>query len=227
MTPGAVDPHVTLADICTGHTKERRHLSPAIRAKVLQDYNVSDAASVGMEMDHLIPLALGGANTAANLWPQPVPDYETKDRLEIELQRRVCSAYRTLVPAEAEAVLAQERREIAEDWSRGRPAVFRRQRGSQGSRMKRVREAEADVRETGEAAKTKPKVSVVPDIPCATTTRGRSAATRSGSYQPRISPARRERRRSDARAKARRSSQAHWRPPRSRAAPAPGDETVE
>ena len=116
MTPGDVDPHVTLADICTGTTKTRRHVSPATRAKVLRDYNVSDAASVGMEMDHLVPLAIGGANTAKNLWPQESPDYERKDRLEVELQRRVCRAYETLAPAEAEVVLHQEQREIAEDW---------------------------------------------------------------------------------------------------------------
>ena len=116
MTPGAVDQHVTLADICTGRTRERRHVSSATRAKVLQDYNVKDAASVGMELDHLVPLALGGANTADNLWPQPAPDYAIKDRLEVEMQRRVCAAYRTLLPAEAAAVLVQEQREIAEDW---------------------------------------------------------------------------------------------------------------
>ena len=101
MTPGAVDPHVTLADICTGQTKDRRHVSPATRAKVLRDYSVSDAASVGMELDHLVPLAIGGSNAAANLWPQPAPDYERKDRLEVELQRRVCAANRTMLPAGA------------------------------------------------------------------------------------------------------------------------------
>ena len=116
ITPGAVDPHVTLADICTGRTKERRHVSPATRTKVLSDYNVTDAASVGMELVHLVPLARGGANTAANLWPQPTPDYEIKDRLEVELQRRVCVAWRTLAPAEAEEVLHQDQRDIAEDW---------------------------------------------------------------------------------------------------------------
>ena len=69
-----------------------------------------------MELDHLVPLALGGANTAANLWPEPAPDYERKDRLEVEMQRRACAAYRTLAPAEAEDVLHQEQHEIAEDW---------------------------------------------------------------------------------------------------------------
>lgn len=94
MKPGAIDPHVTLADIFTGSTKHRRHVSPAVRAKVLDGYNVTDGQSVGMEMDHLVPLAIGGANTAANLWPQPAPDYGIKDRLENELQRRVCAAWR-------------------------------------------------------------------------------------------------------------------------------------
>ena len=116
MTPGAVNPSVTLADICTGTTKTRRHVSPATRARVLRDYDVSDTASAGMEMDHLIPLALGGANTSANLWPEPAPDYEIKDRLEVEMQRRVCRAYETLTPAEAEEKLHQEQRDIAEDW---------------------------------------------------------------------------------------------------------------
>ena len=36
MTPGAIDPNVTLADICTGTTKTRRHVSPATRAKVCE-----------------------------------------------------------------------------------------------------------------------------------------------------------------------------------------------
>ena len=116
MTPGAVETGITLADICTGTLKSRRHVSPATRAKVLRDCNVTDAASVGMEMDHLVPLAIGNTNTAANLCPQPAPDYEIKDRLEVELQRRVCRAYEILTPADAEKILRQERREIAEDW---------------------------------------------------------------------------------------------------------------
>ena len=116
MTPGAVDPSVTLADICTGTTKSRRHVSKATRAKVMRDYNMPAVTTEDIELDHLIPLAIGGANTAANLWPQPGPDYGRKDRLEVELQRRACAAYRTLLPAEAAAVLAQEQREIAEDW---------------------------------------------------------------------------------------------------------------
>ena len=39
-----------------------------------------------------------------------------KNRLYVELQRRACAAYQTLLPSKAAAVLAQEQREIAEDW---------------------------------------------------------------------------------------------------------------
>ena len=148
MTPGALHPSVTLADICTGTTKTRRHVSPATRTRVLRDYDVSDTASVGMEMDHLIPLALGGANTAANLWPEPALDYEIKDRLESEMQRRVCRAYETLTPAEAEEVLHQEQRESPRTGSRrsggtwagsggtGRPATAWSRIGNDHTRLR-------------------------------------------------------------------------------------------
>ena len=68
-------------------------------------------------LDHLVPLALGGNNTAANLWPQLTPDYHLKDELEVEMQNRACAAFRTLQPAEAAEVLRQEQQEIAADWT--------------------------------------------------------------------------------------------------------------
>ena len=40
-----------------------------------------------------------------------------KDRPEVEMQRLACVAFRTLTPADAAAVLEQEQREIAEDWT--------------------------------------------------------------------------------------------------------------
>jgi hypothetical protein len=47
------------------------------------------------ELDHLIPLGLGGATQAtSNLWPQPADrklGFRTKDRLEVALQRKVCA----------------------------------------------------------------------------------------------------------------------------------------
>jgi hypothetical protein len=116
MTPGAIDPLATLDVICNRTTKERRHVSAATKADVLAAYNIPAADSASYEIDHLIPLALGGANATANLWPQPWAEADQKDALEVEMQRRACVAYRTLTPEDAAAALMQEQHEIAEDW---------------------------------------------------------------------------------------------------------------
>jgi hypothetical protein len=66
------------------------------------------------EYDHLIPLELGGdPNDPANLWVEPndrpgaASTYNTKDKLENALHRRVCSR---------EMTLATARRAIATNW---------------------------------------------------------------------------------------------------------------
>ena len=83
---------------------------------VFAAYSIPPADRYQYESDHDVQIALGGKTVIENLWPQPNIEAERKDRLEVEMQRRACVAYRTLVPAEAAAVLAQEQREIAEDW---------------------------------------------------------------------------------------------------------------
>ena len=79
-----------------------------MKAEVLAAYNIPDAASPYYEIDHLIPLAIGGANVFANLWPQPWAEAVQKDALEVELQRRVCHGL--LAQAEVQ-------REVADDWA--------------------------------------------------------------------------------------------------------------
>ena len=116
MTPGAIDPSVTLSNICNGTTRSRRPRTTAICKQVFDAYSIPPTDRGLYECDHDVPVALGGASTAAKLWPQPLDEAHRKDRLEVEMQRRACVAYRTLVPAEAAAVLAQEQSEIAEDW---------------------------------------------------------------------------------------------------------------
>jgi hypothetical protein len=62
------------------------------------------------EVDHLIPLELGGDNTIANLWPEaadPVPGFHEKDKVENYLHRQVCSGAMGLTDAQ---------RQIASDW---------------------------------------------------------------------------------------------------------------
>jgi hypothetical protein len=52
------------------------------------------------EFDHLIPLCAGGANTADNLWPQPITEAHEKDKLEDE----ICTGMRNGSITQAEAV---------------------------------------------------------------------------------------------------------------------------
>ncbi len=124
MTPGAVDPDVALSRICNESTKACRRVPSGRCDAVFRAYGIPDTPTdrYSYECDHLVPLALGGSNVVENLWPQPNAEAALKDRLEDEMQRRACVAFRTLVPAEADAVLRQEQREIAAD---GRAAYAR------------------------------------------------------------------------------------------------------
>lgn len=69
-----------------------------------------DRRSGHYEMDHLVPLALGGADVPENLWPEERDTEwgaEAKDRLEFHLVQLVCSR----------AVDAgQAQHDIATDW---------------------------------------------------------------------------------------------------------------
>ena len=62
------------------------------------------------ELDHLIPLELGGASTVANLWPEQragARGAARKDELENVLKRQVCSGTLSLAAAQ---------HDIASDW---------------------------------------------------------------------------------------------------------------
>ena len=82
-----------------------------MRKKVFAEYGVDYPVPRGAyEVDHLIPLTLGGNNDIANLFPQPAepaPGFREKDLVEVYLHEEVCNS-RVAVS------IAQER--IAEDW---------------------------------------------------------------------------------------------------------------
>lgn len=42
------------------------------------------------EIDHVVPLELGGSNDKRNLFPEPYPGYRDKDKLENFMHRLVC-----------------------------------------------------------------------------------------------------------------------------------------
>ena len=113
-TPGAVDPAVTQADIgsticVSGYTDGVRPPESQTEAfKFDQAYPAYDiVAGTDSELDHLVPLELGGANDAANLWPEPGPVPNRKDAVEDALNQAVC---------DGQIGLARAQRAIARNW---------------------------------------------------------------------------------------------------------------
>jgi len=111
-TPGAVFANLDLNQICTaGYTKTVRNVSLKTRKSVFAEYGISYPQPYGYyEVDHLIPLAIGGSNDIANLFPQPAkpfPGFREKDIVEIYLQEQVCLHNVSLSVAESR---------IAENW---------------------------------------------------------------------------------------------------------------
>lgn len=119
LTPGAIQSSDTAA-ICTpGWAEAHRNVSDATKNYVASEYGIS--SRYGYEIDHLIPLELGGSNSVQNLWPEPYgsPYGATqKDGLEDYLHDQVCNHGMPLAAAQ---------QEIAANWyaawvSAGRPA---------------------------------------------------------------------------------------------------------
>lgn len=113
-TPGAIDPAVTQADIgstiCVpGYTATVRPPESQTEAfKLGRAYPAYGLPSgTTSELDHLVPLELGGANDAANLWPEVGPVPNAKDSVENALKKAVCDGQIRLAPAQ---------RAIARDW---------------------------------------------------------------------------------------------------------------
>lgn len=92
-TPGVVastDP-VDVCGIIDGQTYSQRHrqTSAEMKAEVRRRYGMARCG----EIDHRLPLALGGADTVENLWCQPGEGtwpYRLKDKLEVTVWRQVC-----------------------------------------------------------------------------------------------------------------------------------------
>lgn len=94
-TPGAIFPNVTKEQVCVkGYTKTVRSVSVSLKKKVYREYGVSYPPPFGSyEADHFIPLALGGNNDIANLFPEaaePRPGFREKDLVESYLHEQVC-----------------------------------------------------------------------------------------------------------------------------------------
>jgi len=129
-TPGAYNPTVTpevLRDPAFRTSCLRNQATTAHEKAVTYDwYGVkhpanNKGANQTCELDHLIPLELGGADTLDNIWPECGPPrvtlkkryFKEKDTVETDLGRRVKSES----AQQAAKDLPQFRRGIAEDWT--------------------------------------------------------------------------------------------------------------
>ena len=124
-TPGAVNPTVTATSLIdrsfrTGCVRDRA-TTHAEKASTYESYGVThparnSGATQTCELDHLVPLELGGADTLDNIWPEcgagggrPEDRYfKQKDRVENYLAEAVRDGRITLSSAQ---------RGIAADWT--------------------------------------------------------------------------------------------------------------
>jgi hypothetical protein len=114
-TPGGTDSHVTQANVATticrlGYTRTVR--PPASYTEPLKRQLMARYGDTGplrnYELDHLIPLELGGNPTLpANLWPEPGASPNPKDQVEPDANRAVRSG---------RLPLADAQRKIAASW---------------------------------------------------------------------------------------------------------------
>jgi hypothetical protein len=111
VTPGAIRSSA-VSEICGISTASVRHVTPAMKKRVCNSYGIPAARCNGrnFEIDHLIPLELGGSNELTTLWPQPFsphPGAREKDVLENFFHRQVCSGQMSMRAAQ---------HAIAQDW---------------------------------------------------------------------------------------------------------------
>jgi hypothetical protein len=112
-SPGAIFPSATKEQICvSGYSKSVRNVPVSEKNQVYAEYGIKTHLSGEYEVDHIIPLELGGSNDIANLWPEaanPTPGFHQKDVVENYLHQQVCDGAISLQQAQLE---------IATDWVR-------------------------------------------------------------------------------------------------------------
>jgi hypothetical protein len=63
----------------------KRHLTARTKRMVAERYDIAPKDYKYYEFDHYIPVALGGSNNGANIWPQLLSEAHEKDVLEVRL----------------------------------------------------------------------------------------------------------------------------------------------
>jgi len=111
LTPGDTF-EVTAQDVCVpGYAKKVRAVPAWLKRQAYAEYGITQYKTGDYEIDHLIPLSLGGSNSIRNLWPQSTKTSPwnsfVKDALERKLHKLVCAGQLDLKIAQ---------REIASNW---------------------------------------------------------------------------------------------------------------
>ena len=110
LTPG-VTRQVTQDVLCTTSTKLVRHTTSDTKNQVYAEYGLKPSRSANCtgvshscyEVDHLIPLEIGGADDKNNLWPQlydGANNAHDKDKLENYLHKQICANKITMQDAQ-------------------------------------------------------------------------------------------------------------------------------
>ncbi len=94
-TPGAIFPDATTQQICAyGYSRSVRNVPYSEKEQAYAEYGIQYHSPGQYEVDHLIPLELGGSNKIANLWPEaalPKPGFHEKDKVENYMHDQACS----------------------------------------------------------------------------------------------------------------------------------------
>lgn len=107
-TPGSIDPVVTQGNIrstiCKSGWTDPYLRPPESQAEAFK-YDIAyphygTPRSEPTELDHLVPLELGGSNDATNLWPEWPPSPNPKDKVEDALNAAVCDGRVSLAAAQ-------------------------------------------------------------------------------------------------------------------------------
>lgn len=100
LTPGGIDPDATKESLCDRDFKNINLADNGLKEVVFKRYGVEQRHyPCPCELDHFIPLELGGSDTVENLWPHP---YHTeygarrKDYVERRLHKEMCEDVITL-----------------------------------------------------------------------------------------------------------------------------------
>ncbi|HVN62437.1 MAG TPA: hypothetical protein VMT59_14350, partial [Gaiellaceae bacterium] len=96
-SPGGYYSGLTKAVLCSSsfHTSSIRNVPESEKFAVEAEYGMAPGHyGSSLEIDHIVPLELGGSNEIANLYPEKLdagPGYRVKDRLENKAHDLVCS----------------------------------------------------------------------------------------------------------------------------------------